>query len=235
MIVTANVLCIEHAWRHEDESDPTVKPVLKWLEGSFGAEFEFDHKVTSGRNDLLLELGEWASSGHETFPVLYVANYGDQDELARFTDLLVGPPCAHQLRESSSPCVIHFGPGHDLAEMAGMRRSGSLSTRRSSDLRAERPRKVDSLLQEVLETTGAASVSGYQTGFRDGAGWLDGTIADLTLFYNVVLSCRHRNMPVSSEVMRFAGTKVSNRAFRMCTPGKKTIVGGRSRPGPPPR
>lgn len=231
--MTANVLCIEHAWRHEDESDPAAKPILKWLEGSFGSGFEYEYKVTSGQ-DLLLELGEWASSGHETFPILYMANYGDEDELARFTELLVGPPCAQQLRESSSPCVIHFGPGHDLTEMAGMHRSGNLGVSRTSDLRPQRE-QVDSLLREVLEATDAASVSGYITGFRDGAGWLEGTIADLTLFYNVVLSCRHRNMPVSSEVMRSAGSTVSNHAFRMRTPGKKAIVGGMSRRRPPSR
>ncbi|MDE2823807.1 MAG: hypothetical protein OXK79_09915 [Chloroflexota bacterium] len=210
-----------------------MKPILKWLEGSFGSGFEYEYKVTSGQ-DLLLELGEWASTGHETFPILYVANYGDEDELARFTDLLIGLPCAQQLRESRSPHAIHFGPSHDLTEMAGMRRSGSLSVPRTSDLRPERE-QVDSLLREVLETTGAASVSGYLTGFRDGAGWLEGTIADLTLFYNVVLSCRHRNIAVSSEVMRSAGATVRNRAFRMRTPGKKIAVGGMSRRRPPPR
>ena len=233
--MTANVFCIEHAWRHEDECDPTIEPILRWLEGSFGTDFEYEYKQTSGPNDLLMELGEWASRGHESFPILYLANYGDEDELARFANLVVRPPCADQLRESSSPCVIHFGPTHDLEEMAGMRRSENRHSPWTSDRRPAPREPVDRLLQQILDTTGAASVSGYRSGFRDGVGWLDGAVADLTLFYNVVLSCRQGTRSVSSEVMRSAGTNVRNGAFRMRTPGRRTMVGGRPRPRPPSR
>lgn len=229
----ANILCVEHAWRHEDAYNPTLKPILEWLHGSFGWGFEYEHRVTSGDN-LLYEVGTWAQEEHAAYPILYLANYGDTDELERFAKTTVAPPLAHQLRKSGSPCAIHFGPSHDLAEMAavywGQTFGHQRTDRGSTDL-------LDHLLDKILEKTGAVSVSGYRSGHMDGDGWLKGTVADLTLFANVVESCKGRQSQISSEVLRSAAESVSNRDFVMKTPHGRTIKGWHRPPRrrPPPK
>lgn len=229
----ANIMCIEHAWRHEDDYDPTLKPILKWLEGSFGWGFEYDHRVTSG-DDLLYELGTWAQKEHASYPILYLANYGDTDELGRFAKMTVAPPLADQLRESGSPCAVHFGPSHDLAEMAAVY-WGRTFEHQETDQRRTDP--LDRLFDKILETTGAVSVSGYRSGHTDGDGWLKGTVADLTLFANVVKICRGWQSEISSEVLRSAAANVTNRDFLMKTPRGRTIRGSHRSPRrhPPPR
>lgn len=229
-----SIWCIEHAWRHEDEFDPTMKPILEWLQQSFDG-FECLYRPTAGYDDLLAELGEWASRGHVDYPILHLANFGDKTDLERFAELSIGLPRADKLRKSKSECAIHFGPTHDLEEMAQVHESRHLRMLRGEPSVHDRSTTlVEGLFEEILATTGAASVSGYRFGYRDGVGLLEGTVSDLGLFFRVAQDCRGPNRQLSSEVMRSAGQDVRNAHFRMKTPGKK-MIGGHSVPRKPAR
>ncbi len=217
----ANVLCIEHSWRHEDNCDPTLKPILDWLQGSCATGFEYEHKFTSGNDDLLWELGQWSSGYYESFPILYLANYGDYSDLEHLTKCVVSPPMAGQLRGSAHPCAIHFGPSHDLTEMANVYGSPRLRSGNTAN------QLVGNLFQQILEATGAVSVSGYLSGYLDGDGWLEGAIGDLTLFYNLVCTLNWPTNHISSALMKQAGKSVTNRNFVMQTPDGRLRPRGR--------
>lgn len=217
----ANILCIEHSWRHEDNCDPTLKPILDWLQGSCGTGFEYEHKCTSGNDDLLWEFGQWSSEDHESFPILYLANYGDYTDLEHFTKCVVSPPMASQLRGSAHPCAIHFGPSHDLTEMANVYGSPRLPSGNTTH------QLVDGLFQQILESTGAVSVSGYLSSYLDGEGWLEGAIGDLRLFYNLVHTLSSPKSHISSALMMQAGKTVTNRNFVMQTPDGRLRPRGR--------
>lgn len=218
----SGIMCIEHHWRHEDDTDPSLKPILKWLEESFGESFEYAHQVTSGVEDLRFEVGKWAEGGHAHYPILYLANYGDEDALAHFAESTVRPPLADRLRKSQGPCAIHYGPSHDLEEMAavywGRTRENAGTDGRTNDA-------VARLFDKILDVTGAISVSGFRHGHMDGDEWLQGTIADLTLFANVVWAVREPQGEISSRVMQDAAKAVNNRSFVMKTPGGRMFDG----------